>query len=59
MRIYECRVTEVIDRIVLVEAEGDASAKYAAESHRWLDEQKPITANVFVEYVRPQGEETR
>jgi hypothetical protein len=52
--LYTCRVTEVIDRLVLVEADGETDAKVTAENKRaWLDLDTPISTNVYVEYVRP------
>lgn len=53
--IYLCRVTEIVEREVVVDAPGPALARRAAaRPSEWLDRGAAVTVAVDVEHVQPQ-----
>lgn len=56
--LYYCRVTEIIEREVVVDAPGPRMARYAAsQKQHWLDTGAGTTVGIEVEHIQPHESE--
>ena len=56
--LYLCRVTEIVEREVIVDAPGPHMARFkAAHRQEWIDTGAATTVGVEVEHVQPHESE--